>query len=114
MTFGCLITSSCRKQTLSLQTSVLSEAHITAVEFENAKAKFKASPGFRTKEARVLFPMIIPGMTKEEVRSILGEPEEKGVLASSDSIWNYSVFYSQLISVTFEKDKVVKSVGPGI
>ena len=87
---------------------------MTAAEFENAKAKFKASPGFRTKEARMLLPVIVGGMTKEQVRSILGEPDRKGALASSDTVWNYTVFYSQSITVTFENNKVVKVEGAGI
>ena len=87
---------------------------MTAADFENAKATFKASPGFRTKEARMLFPMITAGMTEEQVRNILGEPDKKGALASSDTVWNYTVFYSQAISVTFERGKVVKTEGTGI
>ena len=87
---------------------------MTTVDFENAKAKFKASPGFRTKEARILAPMITQGMTKDQVRDILGEPDKEGALQSLDSVWNYSVFYSQVITVTFENDRVMKTEATGI
>jgi outer membrane protein assembly factor BamE (lipoprotein component of BamABCDE complex) len=87
---------------------------MTTVDFKNAKAKFKASPGFRTKEARILAPMITQGMTKDQVRDILGEPDKKGALQSLDSVGNYSVFYSQVITVTFENDRVMKTEATGI
>jgi len=114
MSCACLIMTSCQKHTVAPQAGGLSEVHMTAVDFENAKAKFKASPGNRSKEARMLAPMITPGMTKEQGRGILGEPDMKGALASSEIVWNYTVFYSQYISVTFEKDKVTKTTGVGI
>ena len=114
MSCACLIMTSCQKSTVAPQASGLSEVHMTAVDFENAKAKFKASPGNRSKEARMLAPMITPDMTREQVREILGEPDKKGALASSETVWNYTVFYSQYISVTFDKNKVIKTAGVGI
>ncbi|MBT7163798.1 MAG: outer membrane protein assembly factor BamE [Victivallales bacterium] len=114
MSCGCLMTSSCQKQTPIPQSSDLSDAHMTGVELAQVKAKFKASPGFRTKEARILAPMITRGMTRNQVREILGEPDKEGALASSDDIWHYTVFYSQLIAVVFENDRVIRTHGTGI
>ena len=108
-----LVMASCEKKTIPPQADESSEVHKTTVDFENAKAKFKASPGFRFKEAPMLAPMITPGMTKAQVREILGEPHKpkSGALGNT---WLYPVFYSQFISVTFEKDKVVKTEAVGI
>ena len=114
MSCACLSTTSCQNHARVPQPASLSEVHMTAVEFANAKTLFKASPGFRTKEARMLAPMIKKGMTKDQVRELLGEPDKKGALASSDTRWNYTVFYSQCISVTFEEDIVVKTEATGI
>ncbi len=114
MSCACLTMTSCQNHTVSPQPSALSEVHMTAVDFDNAKARFKASPGNRSKEARMLAPTITAGMTKKQVRDILGEPDKKGALASSETVWNYTVFYSQYISVTFEKDRVTRTVGIGI
>lgn len=86
---------------------------MTTVDFENAKAKFKAAPGNRSKEARMLAPMITPGMTRDQVRDILGE-RDKPKSDTPNNTWVYSVFYSQLISVTFENGKVVKTEAVGI
>lgn len=113
MSCACLVMTSCQKPTVAPQASGLSEVHMTAVDFENAKAKFKSSPGMRSKEARMLAPMIEPGMTKAQVREMLGEPD-KPKTGSLGNTWLYTVFYSQFISVTFEKDKVVKTEAVGI
>ena len=113
MSCGCLIASSCQKQTVSPRPSALSEVHMTAVDSENAKAKFKASPGMRTKEARMLAPMITVGMTKAQVREMLGNPD-KPKSGGLGNTWCYTVARSQFISVTFGKGKVVKTEAVGI
>jgi hypothetical protein len=105
--------TSCQNHTVAPQAGGLSEVHMTAVDFENAKAKFKASPGNRSKEASMLAPMIKSGMTKAQVRDILSEPDRPKTGSLGDT-WLYTVFYSQFISVTFEKDKVVKTEAVGI
>lgn len=114
MLCGCLLTSSCQEQADPPQSNVLSVTNMTAVDFEKTKVKFKTSPGFRTTEARLLAPLITQGMTKDLVREILGEPDKKGAMTSSDTVWNYTVFYSQAITVLFDKDKVLKTETVGI
>lgn len=111
---GCLLTSSCQEQADPPQSNILSVTNMTAVDFEKAKAKFKSTSGDRTTEARLLAPLITQGMTKDQVHNILGEPDKKGTLASSDNVWNYTVYYSQAITVLFDKDKVLKTETVGI
>ena len=87
---------------------------MTAVDFENATARFKASPGNRAEEAKMLAPLIKPGMTRSQVKDILGAPDAKGALKSTSDRWNYTLFYSQALSVTFKGDVVQNVSGTGI
>jgi len=113
MSLAGLVMASCEKKTTPPQAHESSEVHMTTVDFENAKAKFKASPGNRSKEAPMLAPMITPGMTEAQVRDVLGDPDQPK-LGTPPNVWYYSVFYSQFISVTFEKGKVSKTEAVGI
>ncbi len=78
-----------------------------------ASTVFRQRPGFRTKEARILFPALTNGMHRADVKTLLGDPEWKGVLASSSNEWTYSVFYSTLLVVHFTNDCIVKTEAVG-
>ena len=74
---------------------------------------FKAKPGFRTAEAELLFPFVTNGMLRTQIQDLLGNPQFDGPLASSTNRWNYSIYYSTLLIVTFDNDHVVKTEAVG-
>ncbi len=49
--------------------------------------------------ARTLLPLIKVGMTPQEVRDILGEPD---VIQEDGRTWVYTLFYSQFIIIRFD------------
>ena len=76
-------------------------------------AAFKAKPGFRTAEAKILLPHITNGMLRPQILDLLGEPQHDGPLVSSTNRWNYCVFYSTVLTITFENDRVVNTEATG-
>ena len=76
-------------------------------------AAFKAKPGFRTAEAEILLPFVTNGMLRTQIKDILGNPQIDGPLASSSNRWNYSIYYSTLLIVTFDNDRVVNTEAVG-
>lgn len=103
-----------KPQPTAKQTHVFTEVFMTAVDFENAKTRFKTSSGNRASEARLLAPVITPGMSRTQVKEILGEPDSKGALQSTPDRWNYTLFYSQSLSVLFRDDVVLRVEGTGL
>ncbi len=78
------------------------------IDFASAEFKSKRDLALRPREAQLLYPEIRIGLTKDQIRSLLGEPDEK--LSSSDA-WFYTVGYSQYFSVDFTNDLVQKKSG---
>ena len=76
-------------------------------------AAFKAKPGFRTAEAKILLPLITNGMVRPQILDLLGEPQRDGPLGSSTNRWNYCVFYSTVLTITFENDRVENTEATG-
>lgn len=70
--------------------------------------KVKADTCARLKEGEILFEHLRPGMSKYEVRELLGTPDRKG---STETRWFYTIWYSRFIGVEFDGDKVVKITG---
>jgi len=78
-------------------------------EVAQASAAFKTGWQARYPEhyavSRTLLPWIEKGMTKKEVEGLLGSPDGK-----SDGRWDYTLFYSMFISVTFGVEGTVTEV----
>ena len=80
----------------------------TEVDVASAQFKSKRDLALRPREAQVLYPQIKIGMTRVQIRSLLGEPDKKH---SSANTWFYTVGYSQFLSVDFTNDVVEKKDG---
>jgi outer membrane protein assembly factor BamE (lipoprotein component of BamABCDE complex) len=68
----------------------------------------------RPREATVLYPMIKAGMTKEQIRVILGRPDDHTALKSTEDHWNYTVGWSQAFTLEFEGNRLVKKSQVGL
>ncbi len=81
-----------------------------AEAFEDVVASFKskAASGARLQEGEILFKHLKPGMSRAEVRKLLGEPDTRH---SKVDYWFYTIWYSRSIGVWFEEDNVVKIEG---
>ena len=77
-------------------------------EIAKASAEFKANPGFRQHAASKLLPHLRIGMTTQEVESLLGKPNKKH---DNDLLWDYTLGYSQFISVGFDPNGIVQKFG---
>lgn len=77
-------------------------------EIAQASVEFKQNSelGLRPKPARKLLPHLKKGMSKTEVKALLGEPSK----VSDDGLfWGYIVFYSQFIDIYFDShDRIGK------
>jgi hypothetical protein len=85
------------------------EARIAALELEIARLSRQLGvPPVRTQGAKGAWSMLEEGMTKAEVRRILGEPD--GIPPNSYlEIWDYSKTYGGSCSVTFDENGRVES-----
>ena len=90
---------------------------------QSGSAKFppdiaKAIQEFQTKSRaednyavpRKLLPLLKAGLSKDEVREILGEPGRMAAGKQGEENWLYGLFYSQFISVTFDPEGRIKEV----
>jgi len=77
-------------------------------DIANASEKFKAQQYFRYEEAKKLVPQLKIGMTKQDIKSILGKPNIKD---NNDLLWRYTLGYSQFISVSFDSNDIVNKFG---
>lgn len=68
----------------------------------------------RPLEANVLYPMIKVGMTKEQIRVLLGKPDDHTALKSTEDQWNYTVGWSQAFTLEFEGTRLVKKSQVGL
>jgi hypothetical protein len=72
-------------------------------EISAAVAEFKANPGFRQKVANKVLPHVKAGMTQQEVKCILGKPDQ--IQKSAEGVrWQYSLFYSMFIDIQFNHE----------
>ena len=85
------------------------EARVTALEMEIAtlSKQLHASPA-RTENAKGAWSMLQEGMTKTDVRRILGEPDDIPPNSYLE-IWDYSKTYGGSCSVTFDENGEVES-----
>lgn len=77
-------------------------------EIAKASAEFKADQYFRYEPAKKLAPHLKIGMTTQEVQALLGKPDKK---SNNDSLWEYTLTYSQFISVQFDSNGIVQKFG---
>ncbi len=76
-------------------------------QIAKASAEFKANP-IRYGPAKKLIPHIKIGMTTQEVEALLGKPNKKH---DNDLLWDYTLGYSQFISVGFDPNGIVQKFG---
>lgn len=77
-------------------------------EIAQASVEFKQNSGLdlRPKPARKLLPHLKKGMSKTEVKALLGEA---GKVSDDGLFWGYIVFYSQFIDIYFDShDRIEK------
>jgi hypothetical protein len=78
-------------------------------ELARASAEFQQNSGFglRPKPARKLLPYLKKGMSKSEVKSLLGEPSR---VSDDELFWSYTIFYSQSIDMYFNRHSRVERI----
>ena len=69
-----------------------------------ASIKFKANTNNRADSVIILIPHINKDSTTEEIEALLGLPDEV--------FWNYTIFYSSILTVYFNQESRVKEVFP--
>ena len=77
-------------------------------EIAQASLEFKQNSnlGLRPRPAKKLIPYLKKGMSKSEVKSMLGDPSR---ISNDGLFWGYIVMYSQYIDVYFDKrDRVTR------
>ena len=72
-----------------------------------ASKEFKQRPGFRHGPAKTLIPHLKNGMSKNSVKTLLGDPDH---VAEDGSLWKYTLFYSLFIDIRFDKEDRVLDV----
>jgi len=77
-------------------------------EIAKASAEFKANQNFRSEPAKKLIPHLKIGMTTQKVEALLGKPNKK---YDKDSLWHYTLGYSQFISVGFDPNGIAEKFG---
>ena len=75
-------------------------------EIVRASKEFKAKAGYRVTEAKKLLPYLKVGMSKEEIRSLLGEPDSKKESEYYARI-SYIVGRSNMITVFLDENEKV-------
>jgi len=75
-------------------------------EIVSASKEFKAKAGYRVTEAKKLLPYLKVGMSKEEIRSLLGEPDSKKGFEYFACI-SYIVGRSNMIDVFLDENEKV-------
>lgn len=75
-------------------------------EIVRASKEFKAQSGYRVTQAKILLPYLEAGMSKEEIRSLLGEPDSKKESEYYASI-SYIVGRSNMIDVFLDENEKV-------
>lgn len=79
------------------------------LEIVRASKEFKAKAGYRVTEAKKLLPYLKIGMSKEEIRSLLGEPDSKKEFEYFACI-SYIVGRSNMIDVFLDENEKVINV----
>ena len=69
-------------------------------EIVTASKEFKAQVGYRESQAKKLRPYLKTGMSKEQVKELLGEPDPG---CASETHISYVLGYSQLLSIDFDQ-----------
>jgi hypothetical protein len=82
--------------------------YIEHIKVASDAFKAKRAIGYRPKEAAILYPIIKTGMSRAQVKELLGAPSEK---YSSENRWSYAVGYSQVFDIEFKGDVVVRKIG---
>ncbi|MHC4083674.1 MAG: outer membrane protein assembly factor BamE domain-containing protein [Planctomycetota bacterium] len=77
-------------------------------QIAKASAEFKENQYFRYESAKKLVPQLKIGMTTKEVEALLGKPNKKH---DNDLRWDYTLGYSQFISVGFDSNGIVQKFG---
>jgi len=75
-------------------------------EIQIAKEEFKKQPYNRQRAAKKLIPLIKIDMSTEEVKELLGSPNE--------TLWIYPLFYSSTLTVRFDIADRVKNISSDI
>jgi len=75
-------------------------------EIANASKEFKEQVGYRETQAKILLPYLKVGMHKEDIVSLLGEPDSKTDSEYYEQI-NYIVGRSNMINVFLDEDEKV-------
>lgn len=60
--------------------------------------------------ARKLLPLLKPGLSKREVQEILGQPNKVTTGETGHTHWDYALFYSQFIVITFDNNDNIKTI----
>jgi hypothetical protein len=79
------------------------------LELIQAGIDFKSKPGFRQAAAKILIPHIKRGMNTNGVITLLGNPSSITESEGRQS-WDYVIFYSQAVFITFDTNKLVDVV----
>lgn len=83
----------------------------TESEIAKASAEFKANQYFRYEPAKKLVPLLKIGMTTKDVEALLGKPNKKYDNYLLWEYWEYTLDYSQFISVGFDPNGIVQKFG---
>ena len=67
-------------------------------DIAEASKEFKNNPGFRHGSAKKLIPYLTTGLSKDEVSSLLGNPDK---IDERGALWEYVLFYSLFIDIQF-------------
>ena len=78
------------------------------IKVASATFKAKRTHGMRPHEAAILYPIIRTGMSRAQVKELLGAPDDKW---SADNRWCYTVGYSQFFEIEFKGDTVLRKIG---
>ena len=72
-----------------------------------ASSEFKNRPGDRQKSARTIFPLLKPGLSRSDVKDLLGPPTK---VIGDGRVWCYILFYESAMDVYFDADGKLERV----
>jgi len=113
--FSAIYLISCNNTT-NKDTKIIKTSNGNKTKIQLAIEEFKNNPGFRNEPAKILVPLLKIGMTKDDVESLLGKPDEISDLTSCTK-WYYGLFYSEYIDIQFDSDdkaNKIQACAPGL
>jgi len=72
-----------------------------------ASSEFKNRPGDRQKAARIILPLLKTGLSRDDVKNLLGPPTKE---IGDGRIWCYILFYESAMDVYFDANGKLEKV----